>query len=139
MTKHFAWLLCAAACGGGSNAPAVDAATFDDSLYLTVKNVGGHCSVTINELEPLTTVEDTVADFTPGQTIPLTASATTGFTLGLWHRTTHDMGSGNPGTLSGSGLDVMSSANVTLGNDPGCVWICCGSGSGDCAVADQCP
>ncbi len=139
MTKHLAWLVLCAACGGGSNAPTGDALTFNDSLYLTVINVGGHCSVTINDLEPFTATEETVADFAPGQTIPLTASATTGFTLGFWHRTTHDTGSGDPGTLTGSGQDMMSSANVTLGADPGCVWICCGSGSGDCPVADQCP
>ena len=138
MTKHFEWLVLCAACGGGSNAP-VDAFTYNDSLYLIVENVGGHCSVTINELEPFTAAEEMVADFIPGQTIPLTASATIGFTLGLWHHTTHDTGSGDPGTLAGSGQDVMSSANVTLGDEPGCVWICCGSGSGDCPVADQCP
>ena len=138
MTRHFAWLVLCAACGGGSNAPTVDAFTFNDSLYLTVENVGGHCSVTIEELEPVTAAEDTVADFTPGQTIALAASAMPGFTLGLWHHTTHDTGSGDPGTVTGSGPDATSSAAVMLGQDPGCVWICCGSGSGDCAVADPC-
>lgn len=80
MTKHFAWLVLCAACAG--NAPTVDAFTYNDSLYLMVENVGGHCSVTIDELDPFTAAEETVADFTPGQTIQLTASATTGFTLG---------------------------------------------------------
>jgi hypothetical protein len=75
VTNHFASLvLCAAACGGARNAPTVDAFTFDDSLYLTVENVGGHCSVTIDELEPSTAAEATVADFAPGQTISRTVT-----------------------------------------------------------------
>jgi hypothetical protein len=110
----------------------------DDSLYLAVKNVGAHCSVTISDLEPFTDMEETVADFVPGTTVPLTASALTGFSLGLWHHTTHDTGSGDPGTLTGSGQDETSSASVMLSDVPGCVWICCGSGAGDCPVADQC-
>jgi hypothetical protein len=138
MTKHFAELvLCAVACGGGRN-PARDAPAAGDSLYLTVENVGGHCNVTIGDLAPFTAAEETVGDFAPGQTIPLAASAMTGFTLGRWHHTTHDTGSGDPGTLTGSGAGAMTAAAVMLGDEPGCVWICCGSGSADCAVTDPC-
>ena len=131
-----AWIILGAtACGGGS-ANTIDAprATTGD-LYLTVMDIGGHCSVTVNDEEPFTSAEETLADFDSGQTVPLTASAVTGFTLGLWHHTTNDTGSGDPGTIA----DAESSATVTLSDTPGCVWICCSSESSDCPTTDQCP
>jgi len=107
-------------------------------VFLAVENVGGHCSVAIDGNEPSSTTEQIVADYRPGQTVSLRANATPGFTLGRWHHTTNDAGSRDPGVLEGSGDDVSSSTEVTLRDDPGCVWICCGSGADDCAVANPC-
>jgi len=137
--KHLAWIvLGGAACRAAGTDAAVDSPTvMTGSVYLDVTNIGGRCSVTINDEQPFTSAEQTIAGIVPGQTIPLTASAIAGFTLGLWHHTTHDMGSGDPGTITDQG--AVSSASVTLGDTPGCVWICCSSGSGDCPTADQCP
>jgi len=136
--KHLVWIILGAAACGGTGLPIVDAPLAKDSLYLTVKDIGGHCSVTINGEEPFTSAEESLADFDPGQTIPLTASATNGFTLGLWHHTAHDTGSGDPGAISDPGQDAQSSTSVTLDDAPGCVWICCSSGSDDCPTTDQC-
>jgi hypothetical protein len=136
MTRHLAWILLAA-CGGDRSAVDAPTVTTGD-LYVTVMNVGGHCSVTVNGGEPFTTEQGSVADFTPGQTVPVTAVATTGFTLGLWHHSSHDTGSGDPGTITDIDQVVMSSASVALGDSPGCAWICCGSSSAACPAADPC-
>ena len=138
--KQVAWtILVAAACGGGSNTATIDAPGGPiDSLYLTVKDVGGHCRVTVNDEQPFTSAEEMLADFDPGQTVPLTAVATTGYTLGRWHHTTNDTGSGDPGTIDGADQDAESSTTVTLGDEPGCVWICCPSETSACPTADQC-
>jgi hypothetical protein len=137
MMKHVIWLaLGTAACFRNNEAVTPDAPVVaNDDLYLTVKNVGGHCSVSVNDEQAFTMSEQSLADFVPGQVIPLTATPAIEFTLGLWHHTTNDHGSGDPGTIDGG----ESSATVTLGDEPGCVWICCSSGSGECPTTDQCP
>lgn len=127
--KPAPWILLAvAACH--SSGPAVP----PTDLYLTVMNVGGHCTITIDNAQPSISTEETIADFEPGQTIALAASATAGFTLGSWHHTAGDTGQGDPGTSSGS----ESATSVTLGDSPACVWICCASGTTSCPTADPC-
>ncbi len=129
-------VLSAAACGSGNpaanDAPEVAAG----SLFLTVKDIGGHCSVSIADEEPFTSPEESVGDLFPETSVSLTASAVTGFTLGLWHHTINDAGSGDPGVIT---ADAESSTSVALGESPGCVWICCASHAGDCPTTDQCP
>ena len=74
----------------------------------------------------------------------LSATALSGFILGSapWHNTDGDSGSGEQGTLSGSGATQESAAVVTVsgGGSKDCVWICCPfpDGSG-CPSTDQCP
>jgi hypothetical protein len=141
MMKQLVWIaLGAAACTRDGNAistpdaPGVAAG----SLYVTVIDIGGRCGVTVADDPPSSAAQQTLADFEPGQTIPLTATATAGVTLGLWHHTTNDSGSGDPGTISTADQVAESATTVTLGDTPGCVWICCSSGSSDCSITDPC-
>jgi hypothetical protein len=73
-------------------------------------------------------------------TIPLSATPLPGFILGVWHNTSGDHGSGDPGTIVGntSSTTVVVPAGVDT-----CVWICCpepsGSGCPDPTTMDPCP
>ena len=135
---ELAWIVsCAwvAACGG-SAAPTVDGpGVAAGDLYLTVENVGARCTVTIGDGQPSASAEQTLADYFDGQTIPVSASAPAGLTVGPWHHTSSDLGAGDPGTLTADGR----AANVTLGDSPGCAWICCSATPGDCPTSEQCP
>jgi hypothetical protein len=102
---------------------------------LTVKNIGARCAVTIGDAQPFDSAEQTLADYFDGQTIPVSASAPAGVAVGLWHHTSADLGSGDPGTLTVDGR----ATTVTLGDSPGCAWICCSATPGDCPTADPCP
>ncbi len=96
-------------------------------VSLTAKNIAGRCNVTIDNGE-IVYPQQTIAGYAPGQTVSLTATAVSGYTLGLWHHTANDTGSGDP----------LSSTSVTLGDSPACVWICCSAAPGDCPTTDQC-
>jgi hypothetical protein len=63
---------------------------------------------------------------------------------GPWHDTSGDTGSGDPGTVVGSGMAAFDSAKVVVGSSGKCVWICCppapeGGTPDDCPTTDQCP
>ena len=101
---------------------------------LTVKNYLTWCSVTVNGGAASSLAAQTVS-VAPGD-ITLTASPNSGFMLGLWHHTSNDNGSGDPGTVSGT----VSTATVTVGNAATCVWVCCPFTNGTgCPTTDQCP
>lgn len=132
--RRIVWLIVGAtACGASDPGPVVTG-----DLYLAVMNVGGNCSVTIGSGQPSTAPDDEVADYDPDQTIALTASALPGFTLGVWHHTDGDTGSGDSGTVVDEGNVETSSTTVTLTDVPGCVWICCSSAAGACPTTDPC-
>jgi hypothetical protein len=138
--KPSAWIVVVAAASGCSNHPTEVA--LPDALpdvFVEVENVGGNCSVTIGDTRPTTQTEDLVGDYAINITVGLTASALPGFTLGLWHDTDGDKGSGDPGTLVDNLQGVEErEASLTLGDSPGCAWICCSSGSSACPTADPC-
>lgn len=146
MGNRLAWIILCGACAacGTSSAPA-PASTPDaaqvalGNLYLSVDDVGGRCGVTLSlygeQVYAETTQSDiSIADLSSGAQVALTATAQGSATLGLWHHTSHDSGSGDPGTITGDESD----ASVVLGEDPGCVWICCPDGSAACPTADPC-
>jgi len=124
------------ACGGGST-PAPDAGT----VTLTVKNYLAWCSVTVAGGTPSSAAVQT-AQVDPG-TIPLSAVALSGFELGSdpWHDTAGDTGSGDPGTVTGSGQSASSATTVVVGSAAKCVWVCCpfSPGGNGCPTSDQCP
>jgi hypothetical protein len=134
-----------AACGGGGDddstaAPDANTTVPDGtpgSTQLTVKNFLSWCSVSVNGAAAATTATQTVT-VDPGtiDLVATAASATFEIGPGMWHHTDGDTGTGDDGTVSGD----MSTAQVTVGADATCVWVCCpfaSDGSG-CDVAEQC-
>jgi len=120
--------------GDAGDGGALADANSDGGVTLTVKNSFSWCSVSVNG-NPASSAATQTATVSPG-TYPLTATALTGFKLGLWHHTTGDTGSGDPGTVSG----LQSSATVGVGNSAMCVWVCCPFTDGTgCPTTDQCP
>jgi len=151
------WLVvvtCALGCGSSSSTK-VDAGTTDGkpadskpidgpahvfmdgppgTTPLKVKNYLSWCTVTVNGGTPSAGAQQLV-NVDPG-TIDLSATANTGFKLGLWHHTDGDSGSGDPGTV----VTGTSSTTVTVGATATCVWVCCPFTDGTgCPTADQCP
>ncbi len=146
-TTSFAALLSTAVClqgcsGSGGTAGTTTGASSNTGgstggggmQQLTVKDYLSWCSVTVNGGAASSSAAQTVS-VSPGN-VTLTASPNSGFMLGLWHHTSGDTGSGEPGTVSGS----TSTATVAVGNAATCVWVCCPftDGSG-CPTTDQCP
>jgi hypothetical protein len=109
---------------------------------LKVKNYLSWCSVTVNGGAASTLPEQDVT-VAPGS-IDVSAVAVAGFELGPapWHDTIHDTGTGDPGTVTGSGQTASSATMAVVGASNKCVWVCCPfavpAGSG-CPTADQCP
>jgi hypothetical protein len=107
---------------------------------LTVKNYLSWCSVAVNGMTAASAAEQQVC--VAAGSIPLSATALTGFELGTkpWHDTAGDTGSGDPGTVTGSGQSAKDATTVTVTTAPKCVWVCCEtSGTTDCPTTDQCP
>jgi hypothetical protein len=109
---------------------------------LTVINYDVWCSVAVNGGTASTAAQQ-VVDVSPG-TITLVASpASSTFEIGgdMWHHTNGDTGSGETGTVAGSGTTATSTAMVTVGSAAKCVWVCCpfANGTGCTGLADQCP
>ncbi len=141
------------ACGGGSS-PAIDspsphdAAAHDSKVFLdspgaaalTVKNYDAWCSVTVNGGAASTGAQQVV---TPAAgTISLAAVALDGFELGPapWHDTAGDTGTGDPGTVTGTGQSASDATTVVFGTSAKCVWVCCPFTNGTgCPTTDQCP
>jgi hypothetical protein len=107
---------------------------------LTVKNYLSWCSVSVNGGTASSVAEQTTC--VPAGAVPVTAEALPGFELGTtpWHLTAGDSGSGQQGTLTGSGLSTMSSATVNVTGASACAWVCCETaGTNDCPKMDLCP
>ncbi|MGB8222800.1 MAG: hypothetical protein WCF10_09435 [Polyangiales bacterium] len=110
------------------------------TVALTVKNYLAWCSVTVGSNPASAAAEQTV-EVAPG-TVTLSAVALSGFQLGStpWHDTAGDSGSGDPGTVTGTGQSASSATTVVVGSSAKCVWVCCEfTGGGGCPTADQCP
>jgi hypothetical protein len=147
------------ACGSNPpsklDAPAVsDGKKFDAPIdtpstpQLTVKNYLTWCSVTIGNGAPSAAGMQQVP-ITASGTIMLQASPSSSSfedAGNMWHHTTGDTGTGETGTVVGTGMAAVSTAmvTVTMGASK-CVWVCCPfsatsgqpEGSG-CNVAEQC-
>jgi hypothetical protein len=109
-------------------------------VNLTVHNFASWCNVSIAG-GTFTNVEPDVVCVTPG-TITLVEEPLNGtFTVGLFHGTSGDTGSGDPGTCTGTGTSEQCTTTVVVGSAAKCVWVCCpfaSNGTG-CNVANQCP
>lgn len=109
-------------------------------VSLTVKNYLSWCSVSVNGDTASSAAEQTTC-VTAGA-VPVTTEALPGFELGTtpWHHTDGDSGSGEQGTLTGSGQSTMSSATVNVTGASACAWVCCETaGTSDCPTMDLCP
>ncbi len=127
----------------------VDAATSDAAVMmdastnptLKVKNYFSWCSVTVNGNTASTLPEQNVV-VTPG-TINVSAVALgPTFILGPapWHDTAGDTGTGDPGTVTGSGGTASNATTVVVGATNKCIWVCCPFANGTgCPTTDQCP
>jgi len=108
---------------------AIDARPIDappGTFPLTVRNVLAWCDVSINGGAYSTAAVQTVAVM-PG-VIPLKAKAASAafmITANMWHLTDGDSGSGETGTVTGTGTAAESAVTATVGNAAKCVWICC--------------
>ncbi len=102
-----------------------------------MKNYDSWCNVSVNGGAASSASVQTVCVAANG-TVPVTAAPLGGFELGAdpWHDTTGDMGSGDPGTVSGG----VSSTTATVTTGSKCVWACCPFTNGTgCPTTDQCP
>jgi hypothetical protein len=156
--KSFGLILILAACGGGGSgnidgaidspkvvdahntadgAPGVDAPS---GPTLRVKNYLAWCSVIVDG-HPASTLAVQDVPVTAG-TINVSAVALTGFRLGTnpWHDTAGDTGTGEQGTLTGTGQTASSATTVVVSASGKCAWVCCEfSTGGGCPTVDQCP
>ena len=129
------------ACGSGSGGGGMQSAacTGATPVALTVKNYLSWCDVSIGGGASSSAASRTacVAD----GAVPLTAQALPGFELGAapWHHTTGDTGSGEAGTITGTGQTAVSAATVNASGAAACVWVCCETaGASDCPTTDLC-
>jgi hypothetical protein len=109
-------------------------------IALTVKNYLNWCSVSVAGGTAVSDAAQTVC--VAAGAIDLEATALTGFKLGTtpWHDTDGDTGSGEQGTLSGSGQSQKSAAKKTVSSGAACAWVCCEfTAGGGCPTTDQCP
>jgi hypothetical protein len=81
-----------------------------------------------------------------GSTVHLVATALTGFELGPhpWYKTAGDTGSGDPGTVSGTGQSATDSTTVVAAGATQCVYACCpfspgGNGCSGTGFTAPCP
>jgi hypothetical protein len=107
---------------------------------LTVKNALAWCSVSVDGAAASSAPVQTV-NVQPGM-IALTATALPNFKIdaNMWHHTDGDIGSGETGTVTGTGSAAQSAVTATVNTTAKCVWVCCPflSGGG-CPTTDQCP
>ncbi|MEZ4369737.1 MAG: hypothetical protein R3B07_02900 [Polyangiaceae bacterium] len=128
--------------GGSAGATGGTGGASCTGVELKVKNYLSWCSVSVAGEAASTAAEQTVC--VPEGAVNLSATALSGFILGTapWHNTDGDSGSGEQGTLSGSGQSRESAAVVTVsgGGTSDCVWVCCPFDNGTgCPTTDQCP
>jgi hypothetical protein len=107
-------------------------------VQLTVMNYLSWCSVSVNGGTPSTAPVTTTCVGTG--TTTLDATALSGFVLGDWFGTSGDTGSGDPGTVTGTGASAQSQATVSASGDSACVSVCCPgvNGSAPCPTTNQC-
>jgi hypothetical protein len=104
-------------------------------VSLTVKNYLSWCSVSVDGGAESSAGVQTVC--VADGMIKVDAKAGAGFILGKtpWHDTVGDMGSGDPGVVTG-----MTSEALVKTPDHTCVWVCCPFPDGTgCPATDQCP
>jgi hypothetical protein len=105
-----------------------------------VKNYLEWCSVTVGTNAAFTGASETYC--VAAGSVNLSATALSGFELGPapWHDTSGDKGTGDPGTVSGSGATASDSTTVTVTTGSKCAWVCCPFPDGTgCPTTDQCP
>jgi len=131
-------LVVATACSSSSSTPKPDAPA---AATLTVKNYLQWCSITVNG-GTASSAASITAPITGSMTITLAATANSGFELGSapWHDTAGDHGTGDPGTVTGTGQSAVSTTTVAVTGANKCVWACCPFPDGTgCPTTDQCP
>jgi len=128
-----------AGAGTGGTAGSTSGCSGATPVELTVKNSLDWCTLSVNgdafkpDSEQMVCVAAGAVDLSAK---PLNAT----FELGPWHHTDGDMGAGDPGTVTGTGVNAESSTIVTVGGNSSCVWICCPFvGGTGCPTTDQCP
>jgi hypothetical protein len=107
---------------------------------LTVKNFDDWCLFGVNGSTLARDSSDTFC-VSPG-TATVAAQAASGFILGPapWHDTSGDTGSGDPGTVTGSGQTAIDTTTVVVGSAAKCIWVCCPfPGGSGCPTTDFCP
>lgn len=110
-------------------------------VSLTVKNFLMWCSVSVAGGAASSAPVQTMC--VAAGTVNLSASANASFELGAapWHGTSGDHGSGDPGTVTGSGQSAQSATTVSVSGTSACVAVCCPgvNGTAACPTANQCP
>jgi hypothetical protein len=111
-------------------------------VALTVKNYLSWCSVTVAGGAATAAASQTVC--VAAGNVNVSAVALTGFELGPtpWHDTVGDHdGSGDPGTVTGTGQAASSTAMADATGASACVWACCpfANGTGCTNLTNQCP
>ncbi len=130
-------------CGGSSGGGSMSSASTCSGatpVALTVKNYLSWCSVSVSGQAASTASAQTLC-VAPGP-IALSATALTGFELGPapGHDTSGDHGSGDSGTVMGSGQSASSATTVTAAESASCAWVCCPFTDGTgCPTTNQCP
>jgi hypothetical protein len=110
-------------------------------VSLTVENFLSWCSVSVAGAAASSAATQTMCVAAGAVDLSATANAT--FVLGTtpWHDTAGDTGSGDPGTVTGSGQAAQSATTVSVSGASGCVWVCCPGANGTpaCPTTNQCP
>jgi|GEM_PF-2001532 hypothetical protein len=110
-------------------------------VSLTVKNFSSWCSVSVAGAAASSAATQTMCVAAGAVDLSATANAT--FVLGPtpWHDTAGDTGSGDPGTVTGSGQAAQSATTVTVSGASACVSVCCPGATGTpaCPTTSQCP
>jgi hypothetical protein len=135
---------------GGAVDAMVDAKMIDappGTTPLTIKNEAAWCEISVNGGTGSTS-SNIVANVTPGAITLVAKAAPNGanpslfkITTNMWHHTDGDGGSGETGTVAGSGDAATSTVMATVvGGTPKCVWVCCPfKDNSGCGTTDLCP
>ncbi|HUS29849.1 MAG TPA: hypothetical protein VMZ53_15195 [Kofleriaceae bacterium] len=130
----------------------IDGKTFLDApagtTALTIKNELAWCEISVMG-GTASTASTITTNVTPGsitlvaKAAPGAGSAPSAFKIApnMWHHTTNDTGTGETGTVAGTG-DAATSTVMALvvSGTPKCVWVCCPFKNGTgCGTTDLCP
>ena len=136
-----------AACGGGSSggtsSSSGSSGTCSGStpVSLTLENFLTWCSVSVAGGAASSAATQTMC--VAAGTVNLSATANPTFELGPapWRGTSGDHGSGDPGTVTGSGQSAQSATTVAVSGSSACVAVCCPgvNGTALCPTTNQCP